>query len=115
MKSENLLYLVTIGLDRERGGIVRIDVCVSGEPEIPAKSNRLPLEELNNIFRSFFKSAPGTLRQRTDKLLSGHGFTIPMFISEQSMRESGLLMKLPASNLGAFRNQSRFDKQFTPA
>jgi hypothetical protein len=115
MKSEKLLYLVTIGLDRERGGIVHIDVCVSGEPEIPAETNRLPLQELNNIFRSFFKSAPGTLRQRTDKLLSGHGFTIPMFISEQSMRESGLLMRLPALSPGAFRDQTLFDKQRTSA
>jgi hypothetical protein len=115
MKSEKLPYLVTIVLDRERGGIVRIDICVSGEPEIPAETNRLPLQELNNIFRSFFKSAPGTLRQRTDKLLSGHGFTIPIFISEQSMRESGLLMKLPALSPSVFRDQSLFDRQPTSA
>ncbi len=93
MESEKLLYLVSLHLDRERGDVVHIDVCVSGEPEIPAMANELPLEELNSVFRDFFKTAPGPLRQRTDKLLSRHGFTIPMFISQQSMRESGLLMR----------------------
>jgi hypothetical protein len=93
MDGEKLLYLVSLCLDRERGNVVRIDVCVSGEPETPAMTNELPLDELNSVFRDFFKTAPGPLRQRTDRLLARHGFTIPMFISEQSMRESGLLMR----------------------
>jgi hypothetical protein len=100
MESEKRLYLISLSIDHERENIVHVSICVSGEPKIPTETNQLSLEELSGIFSKFSNTAPSALRKRTASLRAGHGFTIPLFISEPSMQECGLFAKASRLSLG---------------
>ena len=95
MRDDQSLYLLFVALDPEHKDTVNVNIRISDEPELTAKTNAILLSEFRSIFLNYFKTPAERLEHDIQRLRDGEGFTIYLSVSEDSINSSGLLPRRP--------------------
>jgi hypothetical protein len=93
MKTVENPYHVSFSTKPHSRSLVDITVHLSGEPETSCEINQLSIEGLQSILLDHFKGDPHNVDKQISQLRSGDGFMATMWLSEQAIRDSGLLTK----------------------